>query len=87
MTIPGEDRARAEAAGEGAEAVVDEILPAEVDWRTLVRRYPVITLGLATLGGFLLGRSHGREIVRGVSGYAAGEVERNLRAVLGDEGV
>ncbi|MFQ5527979.1 MAG: hypothetical protein ACE5GX_17190 [Thermoanaerobaculia bacterium] len=50
-----------------ADEVLDEILPEEIDWRQIVWSYPKSTLALAALGGFLLGRSHGRRLLNAAS--------------------
>lgn len=65
-----------------ADSLVDELVPEEVDWRSWVGRYPWATLSLAALGGFLLARSHGDEIVDAVSANAADAVSESLHRVI-----
>jgi hypothetical protein len=65
--------------------IIDEIVPEGLDWERMVVRYPIPALVLAAIGGFLLGRRHGSEILSAVSGYAAAEVSRNVSQVLGQE--
>ena len=65
--------------------LIDELVPAELDWERLVVTYPLPALALAALGGFWLGRRHGREIVSAVSTIAAVQVSANVREILGRE--
>jgi hypothetical protein len=66
--------------------LIDEIVPEGLDWERLVVNYPIPALLLAALGGFLLGRRHGPQILAAVSGFAAAEVSRNVEQLLGREG-
>ena len=70
-------------AGTTAEAILDELLPEELEWERLVRNYPVPALALAAVGGFFLGLRHGPEILSAVSGFMAAEVSRNVSDLLG----
>jgi hypothetical protein len=65
--------------------VLDSLLPEDLDWKELVRAYPVPTLAVAALGGFLVGRAHGPAIVSAVSAFAAAEVAKNVSSLLGQE--
>jgi hypothetical protein len=65
--------------------LVDELVPAELDWERLVENYPLPALALAALGGFFLGRRHGREILAAVSTFAAAQVSANVHQILGRE--
>ena len=65
--------------------IVDELVPAELDWERLVVTYPLPALALAALGGFWLGRRHGPEILSAVSTFAAAQVTVNVRDILGRE--
>jgi len=65
--------------------LVDELLPEELDWERLVVSYPLPALALAALGGFFLGRRHGREILAAVSTFAAAQVSANVGHILGRE--
>lgn len=64
--------------------VVDDLLPADLDWRRLVVTYPIPALLLAAAGGFWLGRQRGPELVATLSSFATDQVTRNVRAVLGE---
>ena len=67
------------------DSIVDELVPAELDWERLVVTYPLPALALAAIGGFFLGRRHGREILSAVSTIAAVQVSANVREILGRE--
>lgn len=69
-----------------ADELLDELLPEGLDWRRLVRNYPIPALIVSGLGGLLLGRSHGTAIVEALSGFASREVDRTVSAFLGDDG-
>jgi hypothetical protein len=64
------------------EELVDELVPEGLDWERMVVRYPIPALLVAAVGGFLLGRRHGPEIVTALSTFAAGEVSRNVHHLL-----
>lgn len=70
-------------AGSSVEAILDELLPEELEWERLVRAYPLPALALAAAGGFFLGLRHGPEILTAVSGYLASEVSRNVSDLIG----
>lgn len=74
--------ARRLAAPDGAEAVVDALLPVELDWRRLVDRYPLTSLAVAGVGGYLLGRSRGAGIVAAVAAFTRDAVEANVGRLL-----
>jgi hypothetical protein len=68
-----------------ADDVVDELMPSQLDWQRLVRRYPLAALGLATLGGYVLGRHRGREILESFSLFAADSVSEQVNQLLGKD--
>ena len=68
------------------EEILDELVPEELDWERLVRRYPVPALLLAAAGGFWLGRNHGPGILSAASGYAASEMAKNVNQLFGQGG-
>ena len=71
-------------AGESlADRWVDELVPDDLDWRHLVRRYPMASMAVATTAGFLLGRNHGAALLAAVSAYAVREVSSNLTSAFG----
>ena len=63
--------------------LMEELLPEGVDWERMVRTYPIPSLALAVLGGFLLGRLHGPALVTAVSSFAAAEVSKNVGDLIG----
>ncbi|HWM94249.1 MAG TPA: hypothetical protein VN493_26070 [Thermoanaerobaculia bacterium] len=69
--------------GNSVEAILDELLPEELEWERLVRAYPVPALALAAVGGFVVALRHGPEILSAVSGFLAAEVSRNVGELLG----
>jgi hypothetical protein len=60
------------------EELLDELVPEGLDWQRLVVRYPIPSLLVAAVGGFYVGRRHGPEILKALSGIAAAEVSRNV---------
>jgi predicted metal-dependent peptidase len=68
-----------------ADEVVDELMPAQLDWQDMVRRYPLAALALATLGGYVLGRHRGREILEAFSLFAADSVSEQVNSLLGKD--
>lgn len=68
-----------------ADRLIDELVPSDFDWERLVRNYPLPALAVAAAGGFLLGRSRGRELVRAVAAYAAGAVADGINQLAGEE--
>jgi hypothetical protein len=65
--------------------LLDKVLPEGLDWEDLVRSYPAPALAVAALGGFLVGRAYGPEIIAAVSSLAAAEVAKNVGSLLGQE--
>ena len=54
--------------------IVDDLLPEELEWEEVVRTYPLCSLALVALGGFFIGRKHGRAIVSAFSDSATERV-------------
>ena len=69
--------------GTSVEAILDELLPEELEWERLVRTYPVPAVALAAIGGFVIALRHGPEILSAVSGFIAAEVSRNVSELIG----
>ena len=65
-----------------ADSLVDELLPEELDWQRWVRCYPIAALSLAALGGYLLARSRGPEIVEAVSTRAADSFSESVHSLI-----
>jgi hypothetical protein len=68
------------------EELIGELVPEGLDWQKLVVRYPIPALLAAAAGGFYVGRRHGLEILKALSGLAAAEVSRNVGQLLDLEG-
>jgi hypothetical protein len=66
--------------------LIDDLVPEGLDWERLVVTYPIPALLIAAVGGFLLGRRHGTEILGAVSSFAAAEVSRNVSHLIGQDG-
>lgn len=68
-----------------ADGLIDDLVPPEVDWRQIVRRHPWPALFLAGLGGYLLGRSQGKTLVRAISALAVARVESEFLGRIEDD--
>ena len=68
-----------------ADSVVDELMPSDFDWREMVRKYPLASLAIAGLGGYVLGRSRGEEILALLSLFAADAVSGQVNDLLGKD--
>jgi len=65
-----------------ADFLLDKVIPDEIDWRDLVRRHPMLSVGVAAALGFLIGRSKGAAIIAGASAAVSAGVMRQLSDVL-----
>lgn len=77
---PGQRRKRL-----NADFLLDKVIPDEIDWRDLVRRHPMLSVGVAAALGFLIGRSKGAAIIAGASAAISAGVMRQLSDVLDGE--
>ena len=68
-----------------AEELVDQLVATDLDWRDVVRSYPKVSLALAAVGGFALGRARGTTIVSALATYTADTLARNINEFLGEE--
>jgi hypothetical protein len=68
-----------------ADDVVDELMPPELEWQDLVRRYPMAALTLAAIGGYVLGSHRGREIIESFANFAADTVSEQVNHLLGKD--
>jgi hypothetical protein len=66
-----------------ADEMLDELVPAEVDWRNLIARYPKATLAAVGLFGLWLGRSRGGAILDGFSRLVADTVDESINELVG----
>ena len=69
-----------------ADQIVDDLLPEDLDWREMVRNYPLPAVVLALVGGFLLGQRHGSDLLAALRGYVDREVSKNVQSLLGEDG-
>lgn len=77
-------------AGEGREqkagtTSLEGLLDGGFDWVDLVRAYPIPALLLAAIGGFVIGRTRGEEVVEALSEFAASRVSQHVNEALGEE--
>jgi hypothetical protein len=63
--------------------IIDELLPHEVDWRSVVTSYPKLSVSLVAAAGFWLGRTRGRAILAGITGLAAETVNESINEFFG----
>ena len=54
---------------------IDEVIPPELDWKEMVRSYPVAAVLVVAAGGFYLGAVHGRRIVEALGDLVTQRVE------------
>lgn len=67
-----------------ADAMLDELLPEQLEWDRLVRTYPVPALLLAAAGGFVLAYTRGPAIIGALSTVATAQIADGLRDALGE---
>jgi hypothetical protein len=68
------------------EELIGELVPEGLEWQRLVVRYPIPALLAAAVGGFYVGRRHGPEILKALSGLAAAEVSRHVSHLVDFQG-
>jgi hypothetical protein len=62
---------------------IDELVPEELDWRELVRSYPIASVLAVAAGGFYLGAAHGGRIVEALSDLVTQRVEDTAERLRG----
>lgn len=67
------------------DGVVDELMPDDFDWRGMVRKHPIASLAVAALGGYVLGRSRGQDILAALAIFAADSVSGQVNELLGKD--
>ena len=65
--------------------LLDKVIPDAIDWRDLVRRHPLVSIGAVAAVGFVLGRTKGAAIVAGVAAGLTTAVMRQLSDVFEGE--
>jgi len=68
-----------------ADELIDQLIPQRVDWRRLVRDHPWPAIGIAAVGGYILGRTRGKSVVAALSAFAAGAVADGVNEALGED--
>jgi hypothetical protein len=69
----------------GAGKFLDELLPEDLEWESLVRHYPLASLLVAGVAGYLLGWRSGPPIIEAVGETATRRVTGLMRDSFGDE--
>jgi hypothetical protein len=81
-----QERGREEGSGlPSADRLLDELMPEQVEWETLVRRYPKPALLAAAGLGFYIALQRGPTLVAAFSGFAAQEMTRRVNDFLGSD--
>jgi len=65
-----------------ADAILDTLVPATIDWRNSVRRHPVGSVAAVGLVGYLVGRTKGAAIMAGVTAGLSSALMRQLADVF-----
>lgn len=68
-----------------ADQLLDELLPEELEWRRVVVDYPIASLTVAAVGGYVLGRASGSSIVAALGAFASATVVRNINSLVGED--
>jgi hypothetical protein len=67
-----------------ADQWIDGLIPEEIEWRRLVTKYPRISIGLALVAGYLIGRTQGKALVAAAGAVAIEEISRVVEDSVGD---
>jgi hypothetical protein len=67
-----------------ADQWIDGLIPEEIEWRRLVIKYPRISIGLAFVAGYLIGRTQGKALVAAAGAVAIEEISRVVEDSVGD---
>ena len=62
--------------------LVDGLLPEEMDWEGVVRAYPLTSVTLAALAGFLVGSRRGRALLTSVTDSALDRVSGMVQELV-----
>ena len=68
-----------------ADEIIDELLPHELDWKSVVVSYPKLSVSVVAAAGFWLGRTRGRAILAGLTGLAAETVNESINEFFGKD--
>ncbi len=64
------------------DAILDTIVPENIDWRSTVRRFPALTVAGVTLVGYFVGRTKGRVIISGLTAGLSAAMMNQLSDVF-----
>ena len=67
-----------------AEDFIDELLPASLDWRHLVKRYPRAAVTVAAAAGFWIGQKKGGLVLAALTSYVAAQFGDAIADLGGD---
>ena len=67
-----------------ADQWIDGLVPEEIEWRRLVVKYPRISVGLALVAGYLIGRTQGKALIAAAGAVAIEEISRAVEDSVGD---
>jgi hypothetical protein len=65
-----------------ADAILDTLVPASIDWRDTVRRHPIGSVACVGLVGYLVGRTKGAAIMAGLTAGLSSAMMRQLSDVF-----
>ncbi len=71
--------------GLDADVILDTLIPASIDWRSTVRRYPIGSVLAVGVAGYILGRTRGSAIVTGLAAGLSTVITRQLADVFEGE--
>ncbi len=67
-----------------ADQWIDGLVPEEIEWRRLVGKYPRISIGLALVAGYLIGRTQGKALIAAAGAVAIEEISKVVEDSVGD---
>lgn len=59
---------------------VDAVVPEQLDWRDLVREYPLVSMGVVAAAGFLVGRFQGDRVLSLARDAVDQKVDQSLKS-------
>lgn len=75
---PSESANSLEGDGQIEDQLVDHLFEDDFDWVDIVRSYPIPSLIVSALGGYLLGRRHGASLFEAFGDQVADRVTRAM---------
>ena len=77
------EKSAIEAQSSLADEIIDELVPHDLDWRSIVVGHPKISVALIAAAGFWLGRTRGAAIISGVTGMASETINEAINEFFG----